>query len=182
MLALVAILWGVIVALACGGDLRHLGRLRLAGEAFIVPCFVFQAVVRGRGFGLTGIPSVSISLWAAASLVLCICLLLNWRRPGCYLAAVGVMLNVLVVLANRGMPVGLRPGSDDVAVAASGAQSQFYLVDSSGALMRTAADAIPLEFHGEWMMLSIGDVLLVVGIGVLLVSVTLESCTPKPNR
>jgi len=84
MLALVAILWGVIVALACGGDLRHLGRLRLAGEAFIVPCFVFQAVVRGRGFGLTGIPSVSISLWAAASLVLCICLLLNWRRPGCY--------------------------------------------------------------------------------------------------
>jgi hypothetical protein len=173
VLALVAIVWGCAIGVVSGGSLRQLTQLRLIGEVFIVPCFVVQALTRGRAFALVGIPALSIGVWTAASVTLCVCLLLNWKRRGCYLAAVGVMLNVVVVLANHGMPVGPRPGSGDIGIVTTGAQAQFYLVDAPGMLLRVAADVLPLELRNAWLMLSVGDVLLAVGVGVVLVGAML---------
>lgn len=164
MPVLVALGWGLAVGLACGGSIRALGTLRLRGDVLILPCFVVQALLRGRGLGFSGVASLALLAWASASLVLAACLIANRRTPGCFLGALGLLLNVAVVLANGGMPVSARPGSEWTTVLVEGAQRSFYVAAHPSTLLPFVGDVVPFGAGGAWLMLSVGDILLLIGV------------------
>lgn len=169
MPVLIAVGWGLAVGLACGGSFQKLTRLRLRGEMLMLPCFVVQAVVRGRGIGVVGSSSYALLIWTVVCLVLAACLLANRFIPGCYIGALGLLFNVAVVLANGGMPVGPRPGTGVTTVLAEGAQGSFYLIARSSTLFGPAGDTVPMRIAGDWLMFSMGDILLMIGVCVVVV-------------
>lgn len=167
--ALLAVVCGLGLGLAAGGDVRALSELRLRGEMALVAAFLVQAVARGRVAGaaatIWGPP-----VWVAASLALVGLMALNAHRPGMLLGAAGVVLNLDVVLANSFMPVVPPIGAQSAAAAAAVASRGFYRVASPGALGLWSADVLLLRLFGQSYLLSVGDLLLGVGVVVLLAS------------
>ena len=103
----------------------------------------------------------------ATSAGVAVFLFLNRQLPGTVLAGAGLLLNVLVIAANGAMPV-----SPDAARVAgitealdSGVQHE-PMTDES--LLPLLADIIPIP--DTKLVISIGDVILGAGIGVLVYS------------
>jgi hypothetical protein len=93
-----------------------------------------------------------------------------------FIAALGVLLNLVVVVLNNGMPVGVSPsGQALVLTALDGAQRAFYAPVGFQTILWTLGDVLPLSIRGDWTMLSIGDVLLGVGVAVWIVHIMTAS-------
>lgn len=103
--------------------------------------------------GDLGLP-LYISAIAATAFVA----LVNLQLPGAALIAIGGMLNLIVVLANGGMPF------DPAAVAAVGGavpRDRLHVVLSGTSHFSFLADVIPMPpFRGAY---SLGDVLIAIG-------------------
>lgn len=182
MIALIAIAWGVVLAVACGGDLRRLGALHLAGAPVVLSAFLIQGIARGRLLGVKA-SSWGVLVWGAASLLL-VTVLVVWtlRRSdpvvvgGGTLVAIGTGLNLLVVLANAAMPVasvfpGIRGGVD--------ASAGFYTLANRSTSLAALGDVLPLQVLGVYSLLSVGDVLLVMGVAIVLCEATLSGLPPS---
>ncbi len=87
------------------------------------------------------------------------------------MVGVGLALNLLVVLSNGGMPVLL---TDPIALSNAGAQISrslgFYQLAGPGTVLASLGDVVPLGLGAYRVLLSPGDVLLVVGVAALIVS------------
>ena len=173
MPALAAVLVGILLGYAVGGSLTRLGRLKLRLEWLIIPLFVIQAVARGRMLGMIGASQWSLSVWTASSCVLVCAMLVNWRTPGIALGAAGILMNLDVVLLNRAMPVvlgertGLLAGVSAAEVARS--TGTFYRVAAQGDLVAWLGDAMPVTWGRSAMLVSPGDVVLMVAVAVVIV-------------
>lgn len=161
-LPLFGIVLGVGIALTRGGRFHHAARNDLHWLPVLVAGLVLQTVLdalAGRqAVGPTG--TVALLLVSEAA-VLGFCIR-NWYRSGMWLIGLGFALNALVILANGGMPVGpdaIRVvGGDPSAVVLAG---KHHLLTSATAFP-WLADVLPLPPVD--MIVSIGDVLLVVGM------------------
>jgi hypothetical protein len=167
MIALVAIGLGLFAGFAAGGTLGGLSNLRLRGEMAIISVFAVQGIARGRIVG-TSASDWAMALWVAVSILLVGLLVLNARQPGALLAAAGMLLNLDVVLVNGAMPV--VPGADAhvgaaVVLTSSGG---FYRLASAGVLGLWAADVLNLSVLGQRYALSVGDLMLAVGVAVII--------------
>ena len=173
MPALVAVVVGIILGLASGGSLSRLGLLKLRLEWLIIPLFVVQAVARGRLLGMVGASQLSLPVWILASAVLVGAMLLNSRIPGMALGAVGILMNIDVVLVNGGMPVVLsqRIGLAATMSAAEVARStgSFYRVATDSDLLVWLGDIVPVAWGGSVLLVSPGDVVLMVAVAVIIV-------------
>lgn len=167
MIAVLALLIGVCAGLAAGGSIQGISRLRLRGEFAILATFVIQGIARGRVAGATA-TTVAMDVWVAASLVLVGLLLMNFEYPGVLLTAVGTLLNLIVVLANGSMPV--LPSSDLHVQQArlSAASGGFYGLVHPGTLAVWGGDVLRLAFFDQRYFLSVGDLLLAVGVAVIV--------------
>ena len=170
MPALVAVLAGIVMGHLSGGSIRNLASLHLRGEALIVAAFALQAIARGRFVAVAGYPSMAVGAWVVASVALTITLLANTRIPGALVCALGVMLNLLVVLANGAMPVGHVPGAVEVSSLGQGVAASFYRFTDASTLAAFAGDVLPLRLLSMAMLLSIGDVLLMAGVCTAVVA------------
>jgi hypothetical protein len=180
MVAAIALAAGIVAGLAAGGSVMEISRLRLRGEITLLVAFIVQAVARGRLVG-TVASSWGTAVWIGASVLLVGLLAVNARHPGAVLAAGGTLLNVVVVLANGAMPVVLAEGLSVRSAVVASASGGFYRLAQPGMLAVWAGDVLPLNLLGETYFLSIGDVLLGVGVAVLVASTMLQAPVKQPQ-
>lgn len=167
MPAFLALLIGVLVGLLSGGKLRTLASFRLRFEVPILLLFVLQAAARGRLLWMLTPTRVGLVVWMCSSAVLCVLLLANRGIPGVALTAIGLLLNIDVVLANGGMPVraGSLSAAQLVAMLASIARSGgFYRLANGSTMSPWLGDVMPLTVFGSRLLVSVGDVALAVGV------------------
>lgn len=173
MLAAVGILWGVTLGWLSGGRITSLPNVGSTRLLVITVLFGLQGVARGRLVGTQALP-FAVPVWGVVSGVICIVVIWGVRRGiadhiqqarGIAIAVLGIGLNMLVVLANEGMPVVESVGSAK-AVAASGG---FYQILNRGSILPCLGDTLSLNLGSLRFLLSAGDVLLFVGVAILLV-------------
>lgn len=173
MLAAVALVGGALLGWLCGGSLRGVEHIQLRFGWLLLLLFVVQGVARGRIAGASA-TSAGLIVWIVSCVLLVAVLLPNFRTPGVWLAIVGLILNLLVVLLNGGMPVfSATVGSTAEAVSAVAKSSGFYQVAGQATIATLLADVLPLTVGRTRILLSSGDVLLVVGVVSLMVSAML---------
>ncbi|NTU70578.1 MAG: DUF5317 domain-containing protein [Coriobacteriia bacterium] len=176
MLALLSIGVGLAVAWASGGSLRRLAELSIPWSPWILVAFLVQGVARGRLFGFAT-SEFGFALWCISSTFLVVLLITSWRLPGLWIAAVGLGLNLVVVLANGGMPVSV-PETAVLSQAEQVAQSMgLYQFVGVGTIWGFLGDAITFRVMSGTFLLSAGDVLLIVGVAVQIVSATAGAVT-----
>src|SRR5512142_543728 len=91
---------GIAAGLAFGGDWRRLASLELRWW----PLLALAAVLR---FATALVPTLDLSVYILGFLGIGIVATRNWRHAGAALIALGTLLNLVVVLANLGMPYDL---------------------------------------------------------------------------
>lgn len=163
MIAFVGLTWALLLVRFCGGDLRRLGRYNVPLQSWILFSFVVQGLARGRLPWTTEWREVSLALWAIVSLGLIVLLCLAIRLFAARLMALGIGLNLFVVLVNGGMPVAAHEAT--VIRTAPG----FYHLAHRGDAVVFMADVLPAPFG---YVVSIGDMLLMVGMVVLVLEVS----------
>lgn len=105
MLLLDGIVIGLVVGLLSGGSVVALGRIKLKGEYLLLPLLVFQLLVP-RIAGALGLShAVALGLWVAVMCALVALAVWNRRWLGLVVAALGIALNIVVIVANGAMPV-----------------------------------------------------------------------------
>jgi hypothetical protein len=170
MIALAAIVLGLSLGIACGGSARGLETLSLRFEWPVLLLFVVQGIARGR-IGGANASAFGLGVWAASCIILIVLLVPDWRRVGIWVLGVGLALNLLVVLANGGMPVLLN---DPMELSKAGAQIArsmgFYQLAGPGTALALLGDVLPLDLGAYRVLLSPGDVLLLVGVAALICS------------
>ena len=148
-------------ALLRGGSLERIlaTQLRLPGLLFagLVIQVVFEYV---NPAGIT--PVWNIVIFAISQALVVAFLILNWKLPGMWLAAMGLVLNVLVIGLNGGMPIQVDESRRDE-FAESGEIDLDHELITDDTVLPWLGDVIPLPFTIR--VISIGDVVLAMGIG-----------------
>jgi len=148
---------------ARGGSLESLAATRLAWLPLLWAALVLQ-ITPALWLELSDTAAVGVVL--ASNLLLVVFLVLNRGLPGIGLMATGLLLNVVVIGANRAMPVSAT-AVELAGVASSPTQASFeHELMSPSTVLPWLGDIIPLPRLGE--VLSLGDLLLVGGIAVLV--------------
>jgi hypothetical protein len=178
-MVLVAIV--LVVSLAAGwlsgGHVRNLGHVRLLAPWLVFGSVAAQLLLAALSrFGGLG-EVFSRPLLAASHLMLLAFIAANRYLPGMLLVLAGFGLNAIVIIANGGMPV-----SPDALVAVGGVPSidpgkHQLLTDSTS--LGLLADVIPVRPLGT--VVSIGDVVLAAGVGILVVGM-MRRFPPLPGR
>jgi Family of unknown function (DUF5317) len=163
-LAVTAIGLALLIGIAAGGHLRSLSRVQLRLTPLALVGLALQvAPVQSR--------SLSMALLYVSFGVLIVFAAANIRTAGFVLISLGIVLNVAVIAANRGMPV------DGHALLASGQEDSYtLLVTEGGAKHHLATPADRLWFLADiiplWairQVVSVGDLATDAGIMWLLV-------------
>lgn len=161
-LPLVGVVLAVGLSLLRGGRFTYAARNEIHWLPVLIAGLLLQTLLdamAARGaVGATG--TVALLLLSEAA-VLAFCLR-NWYRAGMVLVAAGFTMNVLVILANGGMPVdpdAIRSlGGDPAAATLAG---KHHLLSATTHL-RWLADVIPVAALD--LIISVGDIVLVAGM------------------
>ena len=115
-------------------------------------------------------PDFGVGLVLISYLPLLLLVILNRERKGMWLAGLGILMNFSVIAANGGMPV-----LAEAALAAGGYKESLQVVYGykhvpldAGTILSFLADVIPVRLFGQGQVISLGDVLLAVGLGAFL--------------
>ena len=161
-----------VVALALVAATRHLGpltALRVRAVRLLVVAALLQA-----GTATLAPGSAVVRVLTLVLTVLLVGLFLggNHRLPGIPLVAAGLLLNALVILANGAMPVSITAASRAGLSATSLHLDQDPLREPLDDDTRFAllADRVPVPAPGWAQVVSLGDLLVAAGIGLLLVA------------
>jgi len=92
------------------------------------------------------------------------------------LIAVGIALNVIVVLLNAAMPVAISSASTLIANRVG--QTALYRIIDPGVLAPSLGDILALGLPSGLVLVSPGDVALMVGACTLIVSTMLNQTQP----
>jgi len=165
MPAVFALVFGIAAGWASGGSLKALAQSSIRWGWLVITLFVVQGFARGRLVGLGGGSSGGVAIWVSCSIALAVALLLQWRAPGMAVAATGILINSVVVLLNGRMPVGPLPAPGfPVTEGLTTTQRLFYQATGQHTLGAALGDVVPLKVLGNWTLLSVGDILLMVGV------------------
>lgn len=157
----------VVFALLRGGSLESLANTR-----FRMPWLLFA------GLGVQLAADLSAPAWLegaggvaviiATNLAVATFLFLNRSYAGTGLAAIGLLLNVLVISANGAMPVNPRAVRDaDITESIEDASIKHEIMDED-TVLPWLGDTIGIPYIRE--LLSLGDVVLALGIARLVYS------------
>lgn len=170
-----AVAIGLVVGLARGGSLRQLGDLRLRALGFIPLALGIQLVIFPLGSGGPLVPVGTVPLHIASYALLVAFILLNRRYRELLVMGAGLLLNLIVIVANGGyMPASAtaleRAGLGEVAEALrAGTARGNTILMGEGTRLNFLGDILYLP---AWVPLSsafsIGDVVLGVGLAFLL--------------
>jgi hypothetical protein len=163
----------VLIGWVTGGSFDRLALVPLRGWRFVIAAAVAFAL--GAAFSSVGGRGATVAIVAGAT-ASAVCLLAvlvrNAAVEGVPLLATGLLLNTVVVIANGAMPVSLY------AEARAGISANS-LFDANDAVHEIAGSQtrlphlgdvvpVPLPLHPETV--SVGDILIVAGVGLLIVA------------
>lgn len=157
----IVVVVSVLVGLLRGGKLSNLSDLRLVGWWMLFIAFAMQI---GASFAPDDGTRLPVILVLASFVPLLTVVWLNRDQQGLWLAGIGILMNLTVIALNEGMPVL------EAAVELSGGTWDAAALDAKHVILDDAttfpflADVIP--FPGS--VISLGDVLLAVGLGVFI--------------
>jgi hypothetical protein len=174
VLFVVAAALGILLAPLAGGRLSALGRVRIRGEVLLLVALVVVLVVPFVGRSWPEFSAPVFWAWIAAFVVLALVATLNLDKPGFAAILLGVLLNLAVILVNTGMPVSL---GGMLAAGYAGAAPPEYLgpfglhhLAAWSTSLLLVADVTPVQGPSALRsIVSIGDVLLLVGVIVFIV-------------
>ena len=169
MLVLVLILvGGVLAGYAFGGRLRHLSNARVRWWWLAPIALGIQAIPAPALPGTQG-DLLGVGLLLGSFGLLLVLAAANLRQPGFALILVGVALNLVVIGANRGMPVEAsalrKAGAAESVEELRDAEGKHHLATEDDVLL-PLADVIPVP--GLRLVLSAGDVAAYVGAAIFV--------------
>lgn len=172
VLLVVVLVVATLVALIRGGKLRNVIDLQLTLWWLLPFGFLIQLATNWLPDDAAWAPSVGLGMILFSFFLLVVVVIANRRRPGMWLAGVGILLNFTVIALNGGMPV-----LAEAALVASDFETANFIISDykhvelvEGTRLAVLADVIPFRFLGSGQVISLGDVLLAVGIGQFLES------------
>lgn len=166
-----AALLGVIIGWVRNGKLKQLSRVSLPGWPLIIPAVFIQAAIRADfSTNSNYFSSYYPLLYISSFIILLIFVFLQNRQIGMIIIGLGILFNLLVITANRGMmPVDITRMPDTVAEdLAGGGKSPFHTPISDETWLNFLGDRIPIPIpvpYFQNQLLSIGDI--VMGTGIL---------------
>jgi hypothetical protein len=170
MLVLIVIGLAVCVGFIAGGSLRPFERLNVHWWGVALAGLAFQAIPLSDGVGR---PMGSAVLAGSYGLLIAFAWV-NRRLPALWLVMAGLLLNILVIAVNGGMPVSA--GAIETAGARAddllGSGTAKHHLMGPGDTLEPLADVIGIP-PPIGAVISIGDVLLYAGVAVLVVAVML---------
>lgn len=142
---------GIAAGIAFGGDWRRLATFTLRWW----PLLILASALRLWTFF---VPSSDLVIYVVGFIGIGLVAAINWRVAGAALIAIGTFSNVLVVLANAGMPYDPHTAA---AVGAGTPSESFYVVIGSETRLPFLGDIIPFGLGRA--VYSIGDLLIAFG-------------------
>lgn len=168
----------LFIALARGGRISNLADIELRLWWLLLLGFLIQAVA-------AIVPSWDVLeaggpwILVLSYIPIVVAVTANRTRPGMWLAGVGILMNLSVIIANQGMPVlgeSITAASDFTLRNPVIADFKHVPFDEE-TMLGFLADVIPLRVFGQGHVISLGDVLLAIGLGRFL-----EAELRKPVR
>lgn len=158
------------VAVIRGGRLRNLSDVRLRMWWLLILGFGMQSATEFFPPEAEWSRPTGVTLILVSYVPLLLMVVLNRDKPGMWLAGLGILMNFSVIAANGGMPVleeaAIVAGGFPEAVDITG--NYKHLVLDQTTRLAFLADVIPLRFLEQGQVISLGDVLLAVGLGRFL--------------
>lgn len=158
LFAVIAVSIGV--SLARGGKLSNLSEIYARGWWLLFVGF-------GMQIAANYVPAANreIAVWLVllSYLPLLLVVALNQRLPGMWISGIGILMNFTVIALNNGMPVlpeAIRLAGGDAGMALDAK----HVILTSESHLPFLADIIPMPGS----VISLGDVLLAVGLGVFV--------------
>lgn len=176
------VLAAAVAGLLLGGSLRRLARLRLRGIGLLYVAVALQVIAFPFAFMPWRTPETPAKLlWLASYALVLAATVLNRRLTGVPVVAAGMALNLVAVLANRGLmpvlPSSMHAAGHDYAVSNNSiADAQPHL---AALVDRWAApDWIP------WAnVYSVGDVVIAAGAAlIVLAAMGITRRVPRARR
>lgn len=181
MLRLATIALVIVVALLRGGSLRNFAAIQLRWLPLVIAAFVLQVLIFTPFAQTPLVAFATLPIYVLSLSLIAIWVAANWRVPGMALIAIGLALNVIVIAANGGhMPVfpesARLAGQYDAIAADDPSTSKHALLPMEQARLWLLSDiiAIPRGVPGA-VVLSVGDIVLTVGIAILCYSTLLHA-------
>jgi hypothetical protein len=175
----VAALATAVVVLSGGaGQLAH---LRIRGTRLLIIAACFQLAPQ---FLAPTSEFVQSTGWATSLALVAACLIRNARLAGVPLITTGLLANVLVIVANGGMPV-----SADVAARAGISAARLNLAAdplreplTGTTNLPALGDVVPVAFPWQPQVVSPGDVLVASGVALMIITGTRRRPVVDPRR
>ena len=168
----------VVIALMQGGSLANLAATKFGWVWVLVIALALQ--IEADIFASSDLPqAVEIRLLVVTYFGVALFMGLNFKLPGMPIAAAGLVLNAIVIFLNGAMPVSRWAA--DIAGATLGQDLGVkHEIAGSNTVLPFLADVIPIPYT-SWVV-SFGDVVLAVGIGVLVYRRTMEGQPERVSR
>ncbi len=166
---LLVLVVSLFIALLRGGRISNLADIQLRYWWLLILGFVIQAVA-GAFSTSSFVQAVGPWILLVSYVPIVIAVVVNRARAGMWLAGFGILMNFTVILANQGMPVL----SESITAASDFTLRNPVIADfkhvpyDENTRLGFLSDVIPLRMFGQGHVISLGDVLLAIGLGRFL--------------
>lgn len=166
----IVLFFALAISMLRGGRLINLGDIELSAWWLLF-------IALGLQLGTQWLPeedwadTAGLVMILGSFVLLMVLVLANRKKPGMWIAGLGVLMNFIVIAANGGMPVlaeaaevasGFEVSNPDL----SGSYKHILLEE--GSRLTFLADVIPLRLAGIGEVISLGDIFLALGLGAFL--------------
>jgi hypothetical protein len=162
------------------GSLEGIGETRVRGRTLALACLAVQAVIGAPLLRSIGLPrALGAVLLIAALVVLLGVARANGRLPGVPLIALGLLLNLVVTLANLGVPVSeatLRRGNVPVERPVPQRPDLKHVLEGPGTRLEALGDRFAVP--PLWTVSSVGEVTQLAGLFLLIQHMMLMGAVP----
>ncbi len=165
-----AVLLGLIIGWLRNGKFKNLSQLSLPGWPLIMLAVLIQAAIWiDFTASLNFLTSLYPILYILSFVVLIVFFFLQGRQTGFIIIGLGILFNLLVITANRGMmPADSTYMPPEVAEElAAGEKSPFHTVMTDETWLGFLGDRIPVPYNRN-QLLSVGDIVISAGIIILI--------------
>ena len=161
------IIFSLIIGWLRGGDIERFSRMIITFPTLIITSFFIQAALPWLTTSVSS--SISLFLLIFSYLLLTFALIVNRRQLGFMVATIGILLNLVVISINGGMPVSASGFNESEIFRLESEIDGVHILLGGATRLPWLADIIPIPLPSPLGGLaSIGDVVLGVGMFIII--------------